>query len=168
MDNIAEFILQTAEEAKRRGLEICIASVQVAPQKPENKPAVEPAEAPESAKDSAIEEHSWMKVAEAARMLRVSSSVIYRRIRTGEMRGKKNDRGIQLVHTDVLNGIPNPQPRSGWHTPIIVKCRQTGGIYPSLNAAAKALKLPYEELRRAIQTGSPCRGLKFDQLPVGK
>ena len=168
MDNIAEFILQTAEEAKRRGLEICIASVQVAQQRPKSKPVVKHAESPKSTKDDVIEAHSWMKVAEAARMLRVSHSVIYDRIRTGELRGKKNDQGIQLVHTDVLNGIPNPQPRSGWHTPIVVRCQQTGGIYPSLNAAANAFKLPYGELRRALQTGKPCRGLKFDRLPAGK
>lgn len=168
MDNISEFILQTTEEAKRRGLEICIASVQVVPQRLESKTVVKPAESPKPTKDDAVEAHSWMKVAEAARMLRVSSCVIYSRIRTGELRGKKDEKGVQLVHTDVLNGIPNQQPRSGWHTPIVIKCQQTGGIYPSLSATAKAFKLPYNELRRAIQMGKPCRGLKFDRLPVGK
>lgn len=167
VDNISEFILRTTEEAKRRGLEISIASVRIAgnsnlePVAPKESQAATKA-ALEKAK--AIEEHSWMKVAEAARMLRVSSAVIYARMRTGQFRSKKDDKGVWLVHTSVLNGIPDLQSRSGWHTPIVVKCLQTGVIYPSVSAAAKALGIPREELRRDLQRGNTCRGLKFEQL----
>lgn len=167
MDNISEFILRTTEEARRRGLEISIASVRLAGNSnleqitSKECPTVTKAE-PEKAK--AIEEHSWIKVAEAARMLRVSPAVIYARMRTGQFRSKKNDKGVWLVHTSVLNGIPDLQSRSGWHNPLVVKCLQTGTIYPSVNAAAKALGIPYEELRRALQIGKMCRGLKFEQL----
>ena len=89
MDNIAEFILQTAEEAKRRGLEICIASVQVAPRQPENKPVVKPtvelAKTPSVNKAAVREQHSRLRIAEAARMLNVSLTCLYRRIKNGEI-----------------------------------------------------------------------------------
>lgn len=168
MDNIAEFILQTAEEAKRRGLEICIASVQVAPQKPESKPAVEhtaePAKTPKVAKEAVREQHSRLRIAEAARMLRVSASCLYHRIEKGELKTEYDAAGYKTVPTSILQNfsLENKSPHS--RQPIPVRCIQTGIVYPSMNAAADAMHVKAATISEAVRCQSPVKTLTFEKV----
>lgn len=164
MDNIAEFILQTAEEAKRRGLEICIASVQVAPQKPESKPVAEPARTPPVTKETVREQGSWIRVAEAARMLRCTVSPIYRRIWSGQLETSRDENGKLTVRTDILNGLPKFQSSHSQNHWVKVRCKETGVVYPSLTAAAKAMQVHVTSLREGVMNHTRVKNLTFEKV----
>jgi hypothetical protein len=169
MDNIAEFILQTAEEAKRRGLEICIASVQVAQQKFDSKPVVEPAtepaKAPKVTKEAVREQHSRLRIAEAARMLNVSLTCLYRRIKNGEIPTEVDRAGFKTVSTSILQDFQKGRtPQVHSRKPVAIRCTQTGLIYPSITAAADAMKVSRRVMYDSLQNQRPIKTLTFEKV----
>lgn len=158
MDNISEFILHTTEEAKRRGLEISIASVSLA--KPVEMPAVQLAENGEAvrAKREEVEAHSWILLSEAARMLRVSMNTLYRYIQKGIITGKKDQSGHWVVPTTMLENFQ----KIG--TSVPVRCLETGIVYPSFAAAATDLHVSATAISRAISRKYRCKNLTFEKV----
>lgn len=154
MDNISEFILHTTAEAKKRGLEISIASVSLA--KPVEMPAAKAAEPTQKA----IEDHSWISVPEAARMLRCNADLLYRRIRRGTIDCRRNKKGYWMVPSAIIGSFQ----KSHSTNPIPVRCVQTGVTYPSLSAAAKALRTDVTNLSEAIAAHKPCKNLTFEKV----
>lgn len=169
MDNISEFILHTAEEAKRRGLEICIASVQVAPRQPENKPVVKPsvelAKTPSVNKAAVREQHSRLRIAEAARMLNVSLTCLYRRIKNGEIPTEVDRAGFKTVSTSILQDFQKGRtPQVHSRKPVALRCTQTGLIYPSITAAADAMKVSRRVMYDSLQNQRPIKTLTFEKV----
>ena len=165
MDNIAEFILQTAEEAKRRGLEICIASVQVAPQKPESKPVAEPARTLPVTKEAVREQHSRLRVAEAARMLNVSLTCLYTKIRKGEIPVEIDRSGFKTVSTSILQDFQKGRtPQVHSRKPVAIRCTQTGLIYPSITAAADAMKVSRRVMYEGLKYRRQIKSLTFEKV----
>ena len=156
MDNILEFVMRTAAEAKKRGLEISIASVSLA--KPAEMPVAKAA-APVSA-PKIIEDQSWISVAEAARMLHCSTTTIYDYIRRRTIEARKDEDGRWVVSSAAVATFQ----KSHHGTPIPVRCVQTGVVYSSLMAAAKVLKTDTRTLRAAISAGRPCKNLTFEKV----
>lgn len=156
MDNILEFIMKTAAEAKKRGLEISIASVSLA--KPAEMPATKAA-TPVSA-PKIVEDHSWIAVAEAARMLRCSTTTIYDYIRRRTIEARKDEDGRWVVSSADVATFQ----KSHHGTPIPVRCVQTGVVYSSLTAAARVLKTDVGNLSAAISAGRPCKNLTFERV----
>lgn len=166
MDNIAEFILQTAEEAKRRGLEICIASVRLAkPVVMEYKSVPGPVRTQEVSKPTVekaeTEKISWIGVPEAARMLRISNDCLYRRIRRGELQCKTDEHGNKLVATSILQDfVRKRQP--AFRAPL--RCVQTGVVYRTLTEAANAIHVCKSTLSAAVRDNRPIKNLTFEKV----
>lgn len=182
MSSMAEFVRQLAAEAEQRGLRIVIEPVRsVAKDEPEsvavatNPPAelhavkaaprtmdvvqtpkiVSPAQ-----KEQVIDDHSWITVSQCARMLKVSTSSIYNRIRNGMIPFRVNASGAMTVNTDLLNGLPQSlSDQAGGRVPV--QCVETGKCYASMAQASRSLKVSVNALQKAMITNDVIRGYHF-------
>lgn len=152
MSNMVEFAKALAAEAEKRGLRIVIepinttseatvASTGQPAETHEAKPVSKPTEAVSvpkivspAQKEKVRRDNSWIRVANAARMLRCSTSVIYRRARFGMIPSRIAKDGVLEVSTEILNGIP--AIRSHSRKGIPVECIETGERFPSMTQAA--------------------------------
>lgn len=180
---LTEFAMQLAAEAEKRGLRIVIEPIMPKPEAPNThatNSAVEthetelvslPTSNPESDsvkkitdRDKVREEKSWITVAQCARMLNISTSAIYNRIRHGMVPFRINKAGVMTVNTSLLNGLPmNLSDRTGGSVPV--ECVETGRRYSSMSQASRHLKISSNALQRAMITGDMVKGYHF--RPVG-
>lgn len=167
MIDMVEFARALAAEADRRGMRIVIEPVKPATETLELPVESKPTEAitvpqivPAEQKAKVKEEHSWLTVAQAARMMGISTVTIYDHIRRGTIPWQKNERGVKTVSTDVLNGLPGHRP--GHSKPVPVQCIETGKIFNSQGEAARYYGVDSGRIRNISQnTNYTCRGLHF-------
>lgn len=178
MSNMVEFAKALAAEAEKRGLRIVIEPVKttsettaVSTNPPaethEAKPVSTPTEAisvpkivSPTQKERVKEEHSWITVAQCARLLRVSTSSIYNRIRNGMIPFRVNASGVMTVNTDLLNGLPQSlSDKSGGRVPV--QCVETGKCFASMAQASRSLKVSANTLQKAMIANDMIRGYHF-------
>lgn len=155
MNSMAEFAKQLAAEAERRGMRIIIEPTNAAAVEPKTEPVQVPRAVPE--KEIARENHSWLLVSEAARMLSASLTAIYARIYSGEVRAKKSKKGYWMVSTDILDTFPRTKDRNR----VRVQSLPDGTVYESVRKAAQANGVSPSTVSQAIKNGYRCKGMTF-------
>lgn len=180
MSNMVEFAKALAAEAEKRGLRIVIEPIKttseptVATTNPptethETKPVSKPTEAvsvpkivSQKSKESVMEEHSQVTIAQAARMLGITTQPIYDRIHRDEIPYQVNSSGVMTVSTNILNGLPNFRD---WNSsPVPVQCVETGKKFASIASAARYYGTKSCIMSRAVSTGGSCRGVHFRKI----
>lgn len=164
MNTMAEFARTLAEEAEKRGLRIVIEPIANPVPKSISEPVKEPEVVTKTAaqleKERVREEKSWITVSEAARMLNVSTSVIYNRVRSGIIPHRYNAGGVITVSTNLLHGIPEALGnRNGVAVPI--ECIETGRRYKSMAHACRCLKIGVGTLQKALVDNAMVDGRHF-------
>lgn len=166
MTTMAEFARTLAEEAEKRGLRIVIEPISNPIQQPISEPVKEPEievvtkTAAQLEKERVREERSWITVSECARMLNVSTSVIYNRVRSGIIPHRYNASGVITVSTNLLRGIPESLGgRNGVSVPI--ECIETGRRYKSMAHACRCLKIGIGTLQKALVDNAMVDGRHF-------
>lgn len=185
MNTMAEFASQLAAEAETRGLRIVIEPIRApyeatqmttnpAPETHETKPVSQPTEAisvpkivespyNNRKKEAVREANSWITVAQCARMLNISTSVIYNRIRSGIIPSRRNVFGVMTVNTNLLEELPESLgSRNGRSVPV--ECVETGRRYTSMAQASRRLKVSVPSLQKAMVSGEMLDGYHFRQI----
>lgn len=176
LSGLAESIAKLAEE---KGFRIILEPIQAIVEEPckqaqeqVSEPAGEPAkeavklaaEAPVKRKRGrkpAAKPESWITVPECARLLKVSHTVIYRRINNGTIPAKKDATNHLVVNANLLAGIPGFRSRQN---SIPVVCSNTGRKYQSIADAASKTGISKSFLYTSVIAGKPCKGLTFKRL----
>lgn len=166
MTTIAEFARALAEEAEKRGLRIVIEPITNPVQKSISEPVKEPEvevvtkTAAQLEKERVREEKSWITVSEAARMMGVSTSAIYYRIRKGSIPTRSDGYRKTKVSTSILHRIS--EFKVGMTKPVAVRCLETGMVFESQGAAAKYYGMNSARIRGISSDPSKsCKGLHF-------
>ena len=97
-------------------------------------------------------------------MLRCTVSPIYRRIWSGQLETSRDENGKLTVRTDILNGLPKFQSSHSRNHWVKVRCKETGVVYPSLTAAAKAMQVHVTSLREGVMNHTKVKNLTFEKV----
>ena len=176
MSGMNEFVSALAAAAEEKGLRIIIEPVaskmdsesksKIQVQEPKSVPAVIKTPVvvdPEKERKKVLEDNSWLTVSEAARMLNVSLTSIYARMRAKAIRYKRAEGGMLMVHASILTNCKRGYI-AGRHADTRIRCVETGKIYPTMKSVAKALECSVRSVRLALWSHDPLCGRHYERV----